>query len=95
MQEGNEGQRRPVRLGDMQRVHGLVGGKARAEWNRGGLLPASILLLCVLLKCLAEKLQHALGQLIGLGQHGLCGLVEDGVLCKGHHFLGYISIADG
>ena len=44
---------------------------------------------------LLEQLQHALGHLIGLGQHGLGGLDQDVVLGVGHHLVGHVGVADG
>ena len=48
-----------------------------------------------LLPQLLEQLEHALGNLVGLGQHGLGGLDQDVVLGVGHHLLGHIGVADG
>ena len=44
---------------------------------------------------LLEQLQHALGHLIGLSQHGLGGLDQDVVLGVGHHLVGHVGVADG
>ena len=44
---------------------------------------------------LLEQLQHALGHLVGLGQHGLGGLDQDVVLGVGHHLVGHVGVADG
>ena len=44
---------------------------------------------------LLEQLQHALGHLVGLGQHGLGGLDQDVVLGVGHHLVGNVGVADG
>jgi len=43
---------------------------------------------------LQQQLQQALGELIGLGQHGLGGLDEDIVLGVGHHLVSHIGVAD-
>ena len=44
---------------------------------------------------LAQQLEHALGNLVSLSQHGLGGLDQDVVLDVAHHFLGHIGVADG
>ena len=44
---------------------------------------------------LLQELQHALGHLIRLGQHGLGRLDQDVVLGVGHHLVGHIGVADG
>ena len=44
---------------------------------------------------LAQQLEHALGHLVGLGQHGLGGLDQDVILDVAHHLGGHIGVADG
>ena len=44
---------------------------------------------------LAQQLENALRNLVGLGQHGLGGLHQDVVLGVAHHFLGDVGVADG
>ena len=44
---------------------------------------------------LLQELEHALGNLVRLSQHGLGGLDQDVVLGVGHHFLGHVHVADG
>ncbi len=44
---------------------------------------------------LLQQLQHALGHLVCLGQHGLGRLDEDVVLGVSHHLVGHVGVADG
>ena len=44
---------------------------------------------------LLQQLQHALGHLVGLGQHRLGGLDQDVVLGVRHHLLRHVGVADG